>query len=164
MSDSIEDPVRHLRDEHDNVLEMVDRMEIAADDLSGRRRAEALAVLREGLLFLKKEVGAHMELEEEILYPALAKHVPVQMVMVMLEEHRDISWALARLEQSLEAGLRAKSALRWHATSVVDLIRRHIDKENNVLFMMAAQMLTGDEYEALTVALNAALGMRVQGV
>jgi hemerythrin-like domain-containing protein len=164
MTQSIEDPIRFLRDEHDSVLEMVDRMEIAADDLSGPRRAEALAVLREGLRFLKEEVSAHMGLEEEILYPALAKHLPVQMVMVMLEEHRDISWALARLEHSLGSGRKAKSDQRWSATSVVDLMRRHIDKENNVLFMMASQMLSGDEYKALTDALSAAVATRVHRV
>jgi len=161
MSDSIEDPIRHLCNEHDDVLEMVDRMEIAADDLTGPRRAEALAVLREGLAFLKKEVVTHMRLEEEILYPALAKHVPVQLVTVLFEEHRDISRALASLEQGLGAGLQAKGELRLHATSVVDLMRRHVDKENNVLFMVAAQMLSGEEYEALTRALNAALGAQL---
>lgn len=158
MSQSIEDPIRHLRDAHDSVLEMVDRMELAASDLFGPRRSEALAMLREGLDFLKQEVAGHMQLEESVLYPALAKHVPVQMVTVMLEEHREISWCLTRLAQSLEDE-RFRGDLRWDAMSLVDLMRRHVDKENNVLFMMAAQMLSGDEYEDLAKALNAAVAV-----
>jgi hemerythrin-like domain-containing protein len=160
MSTPIEDPVRHLRDEHDSVLEMIDHMEVAASDLAGPRRAEALQTLRQGLDFLKQEVAAHMKLEETVLYPALAKHVPAQMVTAMLDEHRDISWALALLEQGLESGERATTELRWHAISVVDLMRRHIDRENNVLFMMTAQMLSAREYEDLTTALHGVLETR----
>ena len=149
------DPIKRLRQEHDAVLEVVDRMELAVSDLQGPRRAEALSTLRGALEFLDLEVRAHGRKEEEHLYPALARHVPKLTIDVMLEEHRDLWWKMDSLARVLSASPPSLNELRWQTIAVVDLLRRHIDKENDVLFMMAAQMLSDREYAELGRAFEA---------
>jgi hemerythrin-like domain-containing protein len=159
---NLEDPIRLLRQEHDAVLEVVDSMELAVADLQGSRKSEALASLRNGLEFLEKEVRAHGKVEEEVLYPALGRHVPRQTIETMIEEHRDLWWALDLLGKALEAAEPSVNEVRWQATALVDLMRRHVDKENNVLFMMVAQMLSNQEYEDLAHAMDETLQARKQ--
>lgn len=153
MTQKLEDPIRLLRRDHDAVLDVLDGMECAVADVRGPRRNEALQSLRQGLEFLDREVGRHMQLEERGLYPALRRHVPAATVDVMLEEHRDIAWAMDLLRRALARD--HENDIRWHATALVDLLRRHIDQENNVLFMMTAQMLSDAEYAELARALQA---------
>jgi hemerythrin-like domain-containing protein len=150
-----QDPIKLLRQEHDAVLEVVDRMELAVSDLQGSRREEALSTLREALDYLEKEVRAHGQKEEEYLYPALGRHVPKLTIDVMLEEHRDLWWRLDAFARVLSTAEPSLNDLRWKTTAVVDLLRRHIDKENDVLFMMAAQMLSDREYADLSRAFEA---------
>jgi hemerythrin-like domain-containing protein len=80
----------------------------------------------------------------------------------MTEEHRDIGWAMDRLAEALAAGDRALGEVRWHATTLVDLLRRHIDKENNALFLMVTQMLSDCEYEDLARVMHEVLAARRQ--
>lgn len=159
---SIEDPIRLLRQEHDRTLNVLDSMELAIADLLGARRSAAMAVLRGSLEYLEREVHAHGRLEEELLYPALARHVPRQTIDTMQEEHQDLWWAMDLLDKALAAADPSTNEMRWQGTAVVDLLRRHIDKENNVLFMMVAQMLSDQEYQELAHALDAVLHSRKQ--
>ena len=162
MSNPIEDPVQLLREEHDKVLEVLDAMELAIADLLGPRRSEAFCTLTDGLRFLEPEVRSHENLEEEVLYPTLGRHVPALALEVMTEEHRDIGWAMDRLAQGLASGDRALGEVRWHATALVDLLRRHIEKENNALFLMVTQMLSDCEYEDLARVMHEVLAARRQ--
>lgn len=159
---SLEDPIRLLRQEHDRALDVVDSMELAIADLLGARQSEALTVLRGGLEFLDHEVRAHGKREEEVLYPALGRHVPKQTIDTMLEEHQDLWWGMDQLGKALAAATPSVNEIRWQATAVVDLLRRHIDKENNVLFMMVAQMLSDQEYRDLARALDGVVHARKQ--
>jgi hemerythrin-like domain-containing protein len=162
MSNPIEDPVQRLREEHEKVLEALDTMEDAIAELPGPRRSEAFHTLAEALGFLEHEVRSHDTLEEEVLYPSLGRHVPAQTLEIMMEEHRDIGWAMERLTQGLAAGERALGEVRWHATALVDLLRRHIDKENNAVFLMVTQMLSDREYEDLARVMHEVLAARHQ--
>jgi hemerythrin-like domain-containing protein len=153
----LEDPIRLLREEHDRVLEVADSMEMAVADLQGPRRREAWTRLNDGLAFLETAIRGHQGIEETTLYPALARHAPQETIDVMLEEHADIGWAMDRLAKDLTKEASYRSELRWHATALVDLLRRHIDKENNVLFMMVSQMLPDSEYDELARAIHALL-------
>jgi hemerythrin-like domain-containing protein len=162
MTNPIEDPVQLLREEHEKVLEVVDVMELAVADLLGPRRAESYRSLSDCLVFLEHEVRAHETLEEEVLYPSLGHHVPSLTLEVMTEEHRDIGWAMDRLAEGLRAGDRSLGEVRWHAMTLVDLLRRHIDKENNALFLMVTQMLSDCEYEDLARVMHEVLAARRQ--
>jgi hemerythrin-like domain-containing protein len=147
------DPIQRLKREHDATLEQLDRMELAVTDLNGVRRNQAFQLLRSGLEHLEQEVRAHSALEEEVLYPALGRHVPKQTVDVMLQEHQELWWEMDQLDQALRSDEIRTNEIRWHTIALLDLLRRHIDKENNVIFMMTAQMLSQQEYRDLGEAL-----------
>jgi hemerythrin-like domain-containing protein len=150
----VRDPIHLLKREHDATLAHLDRMELAVADLNGARRAEALDTLQQGLDFLEEEIRAHGQLEEEVLYPALGLHVPKQTVDVMLEEHKELWWEMDLLRSALRRREPPANEVRWHAIALIDLLRRHIDKENNVIFLMTAQMLSEQEYRDLAEALT----------
>jgi len=94
----------------------------------------------------------HHGKEEDVLFPELEKRgVPREggPIGVMLAEHdmgrrhiREISEALARLR-----GGDAKAAgdIRKNAGEYRDLLRGHIDKENNVLYPIADRLLNKDD-------------------
>ena len=149
-----QDPIHLLREEHDATLAELERMEFAVADLNGARRAQAMQTLQQGLKFLDAAVRAHAEREEQLLYPVLGRHVPKQTVDVMLEEHRELWWEMDLLETALHRQDPPQAEVRWHAIALIDLLRRHIDKENNVIFLMTAQMLSEQEYRDLAQALT----------
>ena len=150
----LQDPIHLLREEHDTTLAELERMELAVADLNGARRAQALQTLQNGLRFLDTAVRAHGEREEQLLYPVLGRHVPKQTVDVMLEEHKELWWEMDLLETALRRQDPPHQEVRWHAIALIDLLRRHIDKENNVIFLMTAQMLSEQEYRDLAEALT----------
>ena len=156
MSNSqIEDPIQRLHEDHDHVLEVMETIELAVADLRVGASPSALQALRDSLAILEREVRAHAKLEESILYPALGRHLPPLTIETLCEEHSDIWWAMDLLAEGLREAREIRVAeLRWHATSLVDLMRRHVEKENNVLFMIVSQMLSDSEYEALGRAMH----------
>ncbi len=149
----VQDPIHLLRMEHDATVAQLDRMELAVADLNGARRAQALATLLEALNSLEREMRAHSRLEEELLYPALGRHVPKLTVDVMLEEHTELWWEMDQLRSALTHQDPSANEVRWHAIALIDLLRRHIDKENQVIFLMTAQVLSEPEYRDLAEAL-----------
>lgn len=150
----LQDPIHLLKEEHDATLAELERMELAVADLNGARRAQALQTLQRGLDFLHAAVRAHGEREEQLLYPVLGRHVPKQTVEVMLEEHKELWWEMDLLQAALRRLDPPHNEVRWHAIALIDLLRRHIDKENNVIFLMTAQMLSEQEYRDLAEALT----------
>ena len=157
----IEDPIRHLRDEHDRVLAVVEAIEHAVVELQHGQTPTALSALRDGLAFLQREVRAHAALEESVLYPALGLHLPPLTIEALTEEHSDIWWAMDLLEEGLREECEIRVAeLRWHATALVDLLRRHIDKENNVLGTMVSRPLSPAESASLANAMSEFLHAR----
>lgn len=148
-----QDPIQLLKSEHDAALEQVDRMELAASELNTPRHDEALEVLRRGVDYLEREVRAHGKLEEEVLYPALGRHVPKQMIQSLLHEHKELWWKMDLLDNALRQEPPPTNEVRWHAVALIDSLRRHIDRENNMVFLMTAQMLSEQEYGDLAEAL-----------
>ena len=149
----IQDPIQLLRSEHDLALEHVDCMELAASELNTPRHTEALETLRHGLDYLVREVRAHGKTEEEILYPALGRHVPKQIIESLLDEHKELWWKMALLDDVLRRKQPPPNEVRWHVVALIDSLRRHIDRENNMIFLMTAQMLSEREYGDLAEAL-----------
>lgn len=150
----IRDPIELLKAEHDVTLENVDRMELATSELNTPRHDEALEILRQGLEYLEREVRAHGKLEEEVLYPALGRHVPKQMIDSLLDEHKELWWKMDLLGNALRHEKPPINEIRWHTVALIDALRRHIDRENNMIFLMTAQMLSEAEYGDLAEALE----------
>jgi hemerythrin-like domain-containing protein len=73
----------------------------------------------------------------------------------MLQEHtagRTYLRGMADALQQLRNAEEAHEAFAEHALGYVDLLRAHIDKENNILFVMAERMLPATVHTQLSSA------------
>lgn len=151
-----------LRQEHDAILRMLDATEEAARQLTAGDPLEPRVL--DGLLefFRLFADQCHHGKEEDVLFPMLEeKGMPRQMgpIGVMLNEH-DQGRALVR--QMHDAAVdyqqaRAGAASRWTqaARAYAYLLRAHIEKENNILFVMAERMLSDQEQQELSARFEA---------
>jgi len=145
-----------LRTEHEAIMKMLDAAEETARQLKANRKVEAttLAGLLEFLqLFADR---CHHGKEEDLLFPLLAdKGMPRSggPIAVMLHEHeigRSFIKGMAEAAVAYSKG-DAGAGMRWAeaAHGYVELLREHIYKENNVLFVMAERMLSDADQEQL---------------
>lgn len=151
-----------LRHEHDAILRMLDATEETARQLSASESVEP--DILDGLLefFRLFADQCHHGKEEDLLFPKLVeKGMPRHMgpVGVMLTEH-DQGRALVRQMGQAAADYKqngAGAATRWAeaARAYVELLREHIAKENNILFVMAERMLTPQEQQELSAQFEA---------
>jgi len=100
--------------------------------------------------------GCHHFKEEDTLFPVMERRgVSAQggPIGIMLHEHTVGRSHIAGIRENIpaasEGSQRAVEQLRTHAAAYIDLLRPHIDKENNILFQMARQVLSADDLEAL---------------
>jgi hemerythrin-like domain-containing protein len=150
-----------LRREHEAILRMLD----ATEDVARRfRRGETVPVhILKGLreFFQLFADRCHHGKEEDLLFPMLeSKGMPRAggPVGVMLQEHtlgRTLVGQMSEATDRFEAGEPA-AGQRWAeaASGYANLLRLHIQKENNVLFVMAEQLLTDAEQNALAEAFD----------
>ncbi len=93
--------------------------------------------------------GHHHAKEEKILFPAMEEAgFPSDdgPVAVMLHEHDLGRSLIARMREfSMLDSETTRSAFRDAATQYAELLGQHIQKENNVLFMLADRAIAGPE-------------------
>lgn len=138
--------------EHNAVLLALQILEKVEEAL-GVGAADALEHLDQLIDFFGGFVDrCHHEKEEHVLFPELEK-LGVRReggpIGVMLAEHdagrrhvREMSNGLARLRRG---DRNAADGIRENASGYRDLLRAHINKENNVLFPMADRLLLDDD-------------------
>lgn len=151
-----------LRQEHDAILSVLEACEESA-----RRLAEGEAVaphLLEGMLefFRLFADRCHHGKEEDLLFPLLEKKgMPRQMgpIGVMLIEHDQGRAFIRQMTQAAAdyKSEKANAAARWveAARGYCGLLREHIAKENEVLFVMAERMLSEEEQQQLSAQFEA---------
>jgi hemerythrin-like domain-containing protein len=151
-----------LRKEHEAILKMLEATERAAETMA-RGKSVPPQILSGILEFFQLFADrCHHGKEEDLLFPLLeTKGLPRQggPVGVMLHEHtlgRNLIREMADAAQAMEAGLESAPAL-WSQSALryVDLLRSHIQKENNILFVMAERLLSDDEQAELAAAFEA---------
>lgn len=141
----VRDPILHLREEHEHALAALDRLERGSKNLGSA--SDALEIIREALLFVDHEVRRHNEREEKVLFPRLGEEKgPIE---VMLQEHRDLWENLDQLQSVIHTamgdplgGRQYFDGIRVSSLSIVSLLREHIDKENQILFRVADELLS----------------------
>ncbi|MBP1684670.1 MAG: hemerythrin [Deltaproteobacteria bacterium] len=131
----------------------------ATVELLGRQHQDVLArlsaveqagngagVLADFATYLQREVMEHFVLEEQALFPILERHIGRTHgpLAVMDMEHATFRELLEGLTAGLGSDDTAQAQRRTHA--IIDLLRDHIAKEDNVLFPMAARVLSGEEH------------------
>ena len=107
--------------------------------------------------FMKYDIWAHFIKEEEALFPEIEKFIPRDdgPTGVMLEEHEDLrktnerfQVALARLNENA-SDVEASDVVKREGQHIISVLRPHIDKEDNILFMMVDMHLDSDQNRAI---------------
>jgi len=145
-----------LREEHQRILRVADVLETLLQ-LADSGETPDYDGLASCVAFIRLFADAvHHGKEEDLLFPQLeARGVPRHAgpIAVMLQEH-EIGRAFARKMSESLPGMREGDDDAWRAFRTagygfIELIRNHILKEDNVLFNMADQLVTGPACVAL---------------
>ncbi len=143
-------PTEILSNDHKVVLEKLKLMEQTINNLKSTNVKNVLADLK---TFLRKEADLHFKKEEAALFPEMEKFIPRDEGPIgqMLLEHED----LYKYEDNFIRGVdlfskdenngEAQKLIRENGNSFINLLREHIYKEDNMLFMMADMHL--EEYQ-----------------
>jgi len=137
-----------LRSEHNHILAMIAclRAACAAAEKSGGFDAETF---KSGVDFIRNYADAwHHAKEEDLLFPALEEEgMPREggPIAVMLHEHVLGRTYVRQMAEHLDAAASGNEEARQHvlrfALAYANLLTQHIQKENNILFNMADQIL-----------------------
>ncbi len=144
------DPIRRFEQEHEVALAALERLEQAGEALRGSEASEPhFATAREVHGLLCGAVRRHNEDEERALFPLLGEDAPLG---PFLAEH-EILW---RLEADLAGALDRNDRTRIArlALEIVDVLRTHIRRENEVLFPMARALLGAEGLAIVAKRLN----------
>lgn len=133
---------RDLRNEHDAILhvfEILDR--VLSRDV--KEDTEVIKFGNELIYFLKIFADkCHHGKEEDLLFKEMvAKGIPDEggPIGAMLQEHRQGREYISLMSKSLES--KDINHFKAYAIQYRDLLRNHIAKENNILFVMADRVL-----------------------
>ncbi|MCB2147854.1 MAG: hemerythrin domain-containing protein [Deltaproteobacteria bacterium] len=146
-------PIEDLKMEHEAVkiiLRVLDSICKEAEKSGELANPEHLEQLIE--FFTTFVDRCHHGKEEELLFPAL-EEVGVSReggpIGVMLKEHQQGRDAVAKMKASLvkyrDGDRKAVGDLVHHARAYITLLNQHIDKENNVLFVLADNNLSKEK-------------------
>lgn len=134
-------PTDILRKEHDTVLKILDKLE---NNLEKRN----VKLLGENMTILEKEFDLHsLKKEEKALFPEIEKFIPREggPTGMMIIEHKDLVESMKTFNITLkENNFEKLDDVGYH---IISLLRQHIHKENNVLFMMADMHLDDKQKE-----------------
>lgn len=140
-----------LGDEH----RVIERVLVVLERLTKRPLAPSLDSWKKALDFIRSFAdGCHHFKEEKVLFPAMEAHGipteggPIGMMLVEHEEGRGyVRSMLAALEEvQTEA---TEQTLISNANSYLRLLKEHIQKEDEILFRMADDVVSADEQKEL---------------
>ncbi len=152
-------PIEQLKAEHEGIKLMLSILEKICDKLDNGQKVEP-EHLSQVLEFLRVFADkCHHGKEEDLLFPALEQAgVPQQggPIGVMLIEHTEgrgyIKGLAGAIDRYKGGDENASAEIVENARNYIDLLRQHIYKENNVLFMMAQQVLSEETQKKLAEA------------
>jgi len=148
-----ERPTQVLSEEH----RVIERALAVLEKLTRVPVEESLVSWKKALDFIRHFADqCHHLKEEKVLFPALEEHGipreggPIGMMLLEHEEGRGyvrgMMAAVKLCAEEIEAG---KEMLVDNAQSYLRLLREHIQKEDEILFRMADEVITVDEQKAL---------------
>ena len=147
------DVTEPLRWEHEVVLDQLKAFEkaLAEADWKG---------IRGTLQFFDERLALHRRKEEEILFPALGRHIGTDAgpIACMLHEHQDEREKIEIIRVALARGTvhpETVQEIRGAGGYILGLLRNHIAKENQILYPMAENTLSEEEKARIEEAMNA---------
>ena len=152
-------PTQVLKDEHRVIEKVLDATERAL-----RNDSIDPIFFEKALDFFRNFAdGCHHAKEEDELFPVLeTSGIPREggPIGCMLKEHEEGRSFVRIIADNLEAAAGGKrtavGAVRQAAESYIELLRQHIQKEDNVLFVLADQALGPDEQKLMLAAFDRA--------
>lgn len=135
-------PTDILRKEHEKVLKVLENLE---ENLENRDAKSA----EKNILILEREFDKHsLNKEEKVLFPEIEKFMPRDggPTGMMIIEHEDLTESI----KNFKISGKDFNKLNEIGIHIISLLRQHIDKENNILFMMA-EMHFNDKQKELIV-------------
>ncbi|MBC7187846.1 MAG: hemerythrin domain-containing protein [Calditrichaeota bacterium] len=150
-------PTESLIEEHRLILTVLEAAEREATRIEATAQVDH-SRLEQLLDFFRSFADAcHHRKEEEHLFKLLERKPPLRApVTVMLQEHEMGRGFLRRVQEGLVAWAQGDPAGAVQVVegfrSYAELLRAHIDKENQVLFPMADRVLTRAEQAQLVSA------------
>lgn len=160
-------PLDILKREHDRVLETLGLLrgaslclKLGALGAQSPIKDRGLGHLQKVIEFFDKDVTLHFKHEEEILFPALNKHLGEgkNPTKLLLQDHQDW-WQWYRRLKEATAKLEADGAENTDAlctevqeinTHIEQLLKEHIKRENESLLPMAQSLLSQAELEEIS--------------
>ena len=150
-----------LIEEHRVIEKVLASLETAANRLSAGQAIPMDFFLKAADFIKNFTDGCHHKKEEGILFVALeANGMPRDTgpVAVMLEEHeegRRLTRAMREAAERVQAGdSTAISQVVQNALEYVMLLREHIQKEDNILFPMADQVIPVGQHQQIMADFN----------
>ena len=149
-------PTQLLSEDHQAVLQKLSAMEKDLDNLDNKEAVSG--ELKELLAFFETDFWVHFTKEEEALFPEIETFLPRNAgpVGVMLMEHEDLRKTNGVIQKAAAdyfggaATEATKATLREQGTKFIEVLRGHIEKEDNILFRMADMHLDGQQMEKIT--------------
>lgn len=144
-----EKPTEILSDEH----RVIERVLDALQRLTAVPVNPSLEQWRKALDFFRHFADqCHHFKEEKVLFPALEEHGipreggPIGMMLAEHEEGRGhVRSMIDAVEQVAQGNGAASTTLLNHARAYVTLLREHIQKEDDILFRMADEVIPEEE-------------------
>ncbi|MHA2364284.1 MAG: hemerythrin domain-containing protein [Candidatus Hodarchaeales archaeon] len=149
--------IKILIEEHDSILEMINILQHVCTKLDDGNDIDP-DILSKMVKFIKVYAdGTHHGKEEDLLFVEMEKagiHKQGGPIGVMLSEHvigRNFVKGMEEAISAIKSGEeKSKVAFVENAMGYINLLTDHINKENNVLFVMAEQALSKEKIKDLT--------------
>ena len=138
------DAIALLKEDHVNAKKLMTELEKTTERGVKTREQKWTKLL--------KELTIHENIEEEIFYPALAKHPKAKdIVLEALEEHHLVDDIVEQLKGT------PFDDEHWAAKFKVtkENVEHHIEEEETEMFKISRQVLTKDELEELGASMEA---------
>lgn len=147
--------IEHLKKDHTAILGILDRLESVCGRLEKKediQRGQLEGILEFLQIFVEE---SHHDKEENVLFPAMiAAGFPKEggPIPVMLQEHDQsrsyVSDLTAASRRYLDKG-ELSAELFTAAQGYIAHLRQHINKENNILYMMAVRHIPKEDDASL---------------
>jgi hemerythrin-like domain-containing protein len=147
-------PTEILSNDHRIVLEKLNVLDQTINNIKSQDAKKTLEDLK---LFIRKEMEIHFTKEEDALFPEIEKFMPREggPIGVMLMDHEDLYKYEDNLVRGIDLFIKNESngeaikLIKENGTNYINLLREHIYKEDNMLFMMADMHLEEDQIKEI---------------